>query len=702
MDRAPSTDGVAPSKTNGSAPEETKSDIDFFGDLAGGHVIYANNAVPGDVEAVRRHSAYAAALYLYVAVRYRAENVAEPPLRVVEKTDDGDEVLTDHPLLGLLDEPSPDYDLGELIELTQTYWDIHGDALWVKDKNLLGADARLTPFPAPEYDIESTTDRILGRFIVKTARGPDTKLPEDVAYFRYPNPGSRTRGLSPTDVALSWLNLGKRTTATIKGLLSNAMFPSVVISTHQEWRPDQEEFDRFKAQIDQFHTGPANAGKPFVTLGGGKATRVAFTLEDLIPGELLDRVETTVSSVFRIPPIVLGHLVGLKNSPWSQMEQAHRQAYQDAIQPLWRRWEKALTKQVLRPVDPDRSHRLAFDTSVVGALREDESQKITDAAAATFWTLNQRLVHTGQGPLPDGDPRGDFIEVVDGIAAAAPAPLDDGKSLAAKAAGEDRNWKWHRFDLMAKAQESTWETESYAQLKEDLSRVLKAVDSTGFGRAWTDALEKASAEDLETKAPDPTAIATLIGIVTKKLDLLKLWEKRLGPLVTSTGRTALKELSAELDVAFTVLEPTLLDYVRDETGWLIDKIDSTTRAELAKEFAAGLEAGESIPDLRGRLQDGWGFSRKRAELIARSETTRATVGAQRTAMSDYQADNDDQVVEKSWLSARDARVRPEHQKLDEGGAEEGWIGIDEKFSNGLEGPSEPRCRCSLLFRIEED
>jgi hypothetical protein len=45
----------------------------------------------------------------------------------------------------LLGDPSPDYDLGEPIELTPTFGDIHDDALWVKDNALSGRLARLTP-----------------------------------------------------------------------------------------------------------------------------------------------------------------------------------------------------------------------------------------------------------------------------------------------------------------------------------------------------------------------------------------------------------------------------------------------------------------------------------------------------------------------------------------------------------------------------
>lgn len=399
------------SKAAVAPPPETKSlpQIDFAGPSPGSWQ-YFNSIVPGEVERVSRETAYAAALYLYVAVKYRAENLAEPPLMVVEETEDGDEPVEGHPLAELLTEPSPDYDMGEVIELTQIWLDIDAAALWVKDLNLGGGLGRLTPFSGSEFDVKATPDRIYGRFELRTARGLRTYEPEDVVFFRTTNPYGRHKGLSPTDVVLATLNLGTRTNATIRSILENALFPSVVITTDPM---EKEEYERFQAMLNLYHAGPRNAGKPFVNFGGGRVDRVTFSLRDLVPGELLDRIEASVAAVFGIPPVVLSFLVGLKNSPWSQMEEARRYAYEDTLEPLWRKHAKRLTRQLLRPIDTNPKRRIVFDTSEIRALKVDESRRLQDAAAARHWTLNERRVWSGQAPLDDGDPRGDWIEATD-------------------------------------------------------------------------------------------------------------------------------------------------------------------------------------------------------------------------------------------------------------------------------------------------
>lgn len=698
-----STNGAS---KNGAGPTERKGvSLGWVGDLSAGRVVYLNSAVPGEVEKVQRATAYAAAAYCYAAIRYRAEQVAEAPLRVVEETADGDEPLSDHPLTRLLTDPSPDYDGGELVELTQTYWDIDGDALWAKDDNLLGSTGRLTPFSGGEYEVEQTADRIRGRFRLTTARGPKLLTADEVVYFAYPNPADRQRGLSPTDVALAMLNLGQATQATIRGLLKNAVFPSVVIATDPKWQPSEDELEWLRQEVESHQSGPANAGKPFIALGGAKVDRVSFNLQEVLPGELLDRVEATVASVYRIPPIVLGYLVGLKNSPWSQMEQAHRQAYHDAIEPQWRRIEKALTRQLLRPVDPNTRRRIAFDRSGVLALQDDEAAKVRDAVAAQFWTLDERRVWSGQGPV--GGPRGEWIEAIDGAGAGpgsadASPNADSGKGARGARSRPDTkadepsalDAKWERFDLLAKAQEETWSAACLAQLRRDRKAVLELFDDT-VGKA------DAAHETKEPPTADPEKVAALVRALAEKLDMGAGWAETTTPLIRSTARTALKELAAELNLAFSVLEPTLLEYTRAEAAFLVKNIPATTRDRIAAELKAGLAEGESIPALRERIQDAWAFSRERAELIARTETTRVTNGAQRQSMSDYQASDDGVVVQKAWLSARDASVRDSHQELDKDGDESGWVGVDDAFENGLDAPGEPNCRCTLIYRIQD-
>jgi SPP1 gp7 family putative phage head morphogenesis protein len=156
-----------------------------------------------------------------------------------------------------------------------------------------------------------------------------------------------------------------------------------------------------------------------------------------------------------------------------------------------------------------------------------------------------------------------------------------------------------------------------------------------------------------------------------------------------------RKAAARIGLAFDVLEPGLLKYASEESAFLARVMGETTGRAVAKAVQDGLAAGETVNQLVKRLEQLPDFSRTRARLVARTETTRAWNGAQRRALTDFQR-RSGRRVRKSWLSARDARVRDEHAAID--GEEKA---VDEAFSNGLQQPGEPNCRCTLTYRVLE-
>ena len=73
--------------------------------------------------------------------------------------------------------------------------------------------------------------------------------------------------------------------------------------------------------------------------------------------------------------------------------------------------------------------------------------------------------------------------------------------------------------------------------------------------------------------------------------------------------------------------------------------------------------------------------------VARTEVTKAA------NFGTHEAAKQSGVVKtKLWLSSRDDRVRDEHEAIDGE-----TVKLDGTFSNGLEYPSEPMCRCVLTF-----
>jgi len=305
------------------------------------------------------------------------------------------------------------------------------------------------------------------------------------------------------------------------------------------------------------------------------------------------------------------------------------------------------------------------------------------------WTRDERRAYTGVPPLGDDDPRGNEIggttSADGGLGSLSENPGNLAQAFLAVYANEGKqaaDIEWAMFDVNTKAHERTWER-AVALLLKDQERQIIAL-SRKFIR--------------EEKGLDADSTINFI-------EALAEWTTEKGnpqmaaglyPLVISTGTAGVKRAAGQVGLNFAVLEQGLLDFATEEADFLASVMGETTGRKVANIVQKSLDAGGLPSDLRKDLQESAAFSRSRAKLVSRTETTRAWNGAQRRSLSDYERSQGDAVqVTKTWLTSRDDRVRPEHEFLDKETQR-----IDAVYSNGLQEPSEPNCRCTQTFALE--
>ncbi len=118
-------------------------------------------------------------------------------------------------------------------------------------------------------------------------------------------------------------------------------------------------------------------------------------------------------------------------------------------------------------------------------------------------------------------------------------------------------------------------------------------------------------------------------------------------------------------------------------------MNTTTLEKLDATLAEGIAAGEGITDLSNRVESVYGdFPAYRSELIARTE---ATVANNEGLLEGFK--QSEVATGKEWINAGDDRVREEHQDIIGVGGE--IVALNANFSNGLQYPQEPNCRCVL-------
>lgn len=109
----------------------------------------------------------------------------------------------------------------------------------------------------------------------------------------------------------------------------------------------------------------------------------------------------------------------------------------------------------------------------------------------------------------------------------------------------------------------------------------------------------------------------------------------------------------------------------------------------------GLRSGTRVETLRKEIQESFGISRRRAELIATDQVNK--LNAELTRSRQQQVG----ITEYTWSTSRDERVRPGHRELQ--GTVQKWSKppITNPKTGGRAHPGgDPRCRCQAIPKVD--
>lgn len=172
-------------------------------------------------------------------------------------------------------------------------------------------------------------------------------------------------------------------------------------------------------------------------------------------------------------------------------------------------------------------------------------------------------------------------------------------------------------------------------------------------------------------------------------------------LAISAGAT---EVLAQLSItdAFDLPNPRAAGYAENYAAELVSKINDTTKQQLRKIIADGIEQGKSYnqiaKELRTRYQQFHTPSplkhiQDRATLIATTELGNAYEAGNEATVKQLQ--DGGLTMEVSWLTVNDDRVSDECRSNQAAG----WIPFGDAFPSGHQRPlAHPGCRCTALYR----
>lgn len=188
------------------------------------------------------------------------------------------------------------------------------------------------------------------------------------------------------------------------------------------------------------------------------------------------------------------------------------------------------------------------------------------------------------------------------------------------------------------------------------------------------------------------ASAHLAGVVTlggdAALNELSLFDPETRHLVTERAKVWAADRGAEM-VGRKWAGDVLID--SPDAKW---RITDYVRLTLRELVAAAIEGGWSNQKLSKEVVSADAFSKKRADMIARTETAKAD--SQGALIGYIQSGL---VAGKVWLTAHDDKVSDECVLCEEAGV----IGLNEEFPTGEQAPpNHPNCRCAILPVLKDE
>ncbi len=311
------------------------------------------------------------------------------------------EVTEQHPVLDLLSAVNPWMNGFDLTVLRFLYLELTGNAYVhpVIDKKT-GVPSELWIMPSQWVDVipgkKGSDEFITGYAYGITANEKQSFSPDEVGHFRYPNPASLYYGLGKVEAGWAAVQLDKAAHTMDTALYSNGARPdyAVIIKSGA----GQTEIDRFETKLRQQLRDARDAGK-FVTITGDvQIMPLAWPPKDL--GERARSVEE-VCAVFGVPRDKL-----LGNATYANAERADVGWLRDTILPMLtldeeklNEWYMPLWAPWIDPADM----LMAYDNPVPEDKKFELEERKAALAGRAWQTVNEVRADDGLEPIEGGD-----------------------------------------------------------------------------------------------------------------------------------------------------------------------------------------------------------------------------------------------------------------------------------------------------------
>jgi HK97 family phage portal protein len=397
------------------------------------------------VWAPRDYTAFAREGFMQNAVVYRSVRmIAEAAASVPLVLYDGAHDLDEHPLLDLLNNPSPQQTqagffeswYGFLLVSGNAYVEAVGVGSDVRELHVLRPD-RMKVIPgsegwpeAYEYSVNGQSLRFEGDVVPGVA---------PILHQKLFHPDNDHYGMSPIEAASTAIDIHNAASVWNKALLDNSARPSgALVYAASDGRMTAEQFDRLKLEMEQGFAGPKQAGRPLLLEGGLDWKPLSLSPKDMDFIEAKNAAAREIALALGVPPMLLG-IPG--DNTYSNYQEANRSFWRQTVLPLVHRSSRAIASWLA----PAYGGALALraDMDQIEALSSEREALWARLDRSTFLTLDEKRAAVGYGPLPAAETPPPFDDPASrGSRSSQPASLKYSQTQPRAPAGSSDGGQW--------------------------------------------------------------------------------------------------------------------------------------------------------------------------------------------------------------------------------------------------------------------
>jgi len=622
--------------------------------------------------------------WLFAVVNRIAQSIAAQEWRLYRVQGPDRDEIDAHPAIDLWRSANPFVTRADFLETSQQHMELVGEMWWVMVRNGAGVPVelqvvrpdRMRPIPHPTEFIASYEYR-LGATVMSLEK-------EDVIYTRNPNPMDAYRGIGVVQSMMVDLGAERMAAEWMQNFFRNSAEPGGIIEFPGNLQ--DADFQRLAERWRWQHQGVANAHRVAILERGTWKDR-KLTQRDMQFEQLRRFERDQILGAFGMPLPIMGITESVNRA---NAEAAEVMYARWLIRPRLIRIRAALNEKLLK-LYPD-GDSLEFD--FIDPVPDNRAEAIQEGSIGyekRILTLNEARRRFGEDDW--AGPEGDELQsspALRPIMAPPPAPAPEEQPEE----GEETEEAGYRDKPRR-----TVKVDPIEGYPPEANREANRIE-----RGWKRRL-KAELDGLlaylerEDKAATPRT--KLTPGIADGYDW-DWWAKYNDEVVEELTEAFTLVLVVEAPVMPIPEVQRLAALFAEERGKKLLRIDGDlnleryTRNRVNGLVAETIREGESLGTLQRNLRRDVAFSRERARMVARTETSTALGNGQKTAAKSQGR------TQKRWISQGDVGV----SELCAINAAEGWIPIDAIFPSGDETiPQHPNCRCTVLYRdtpISED